>query len=549
MFSATTLRCEVRMKRTFAIEQIIVLSAAGFVALLVLIGTTGEFIIRRKNKEPIDDIFLQKKGILVQSLLAFSFTSNIQKFVSLKSNESPRIACIRGLKFISVCLYVVVWTYATPQDFHFLKYRSAFHFHKFMEEWWFTVFANASAGVDTLFLIAGLQVSYGLFKKSEAGKVKISIPKFIVKWYTRFAFSQVIVIGLFLCLPLVGNGPIWADVVTPVVENCKKRWWLNVLALNNFWSSSETCLPHAWLICAMMHMLFLAPVLLLILSKWTSIGVFVNIILILGSSTAIAMVTLMNDLPPAPAFYFLSFINLKIIWDKVFIQAYDHIGAFSIGMLLGFFLNRCSEVKLRKSSVTFGWCAAIACNLAVMCGLYGYRNGEAMQMTLSAIYASIHRIGWSLGIAWIVFACAYGYGGFVNSILSWKILIPFDRISNFVYLLHPLILFLHEGQLRERIYMAHLDQAMYATAYIVFTVAIAALCYVCCLIPFMFFEKVVWEYASHFGCSTRTIDKTENKIKDCISTVIDICPEKEKAGYSQKFKNVIMEKDSKAFKT
>ncbi|XP_054710699.1 nose resistant to fluoxetine protein 6-like [Uloborus diversus] len=469
MIKATTVRCEIKEGRGFTIEQIIVLTIIGIVALLVTAGTLTEVIIRNRNPEFVGDLILLKKGKLLRCFLAFSAINNARKLFTLKKDDTPVITSLRGMKFMSVCLYVVVWTYATPQDFHFLKYRSAFYFYKFMEQWWFTIFANASAGIDTLFLIAGLQVTHGLWKKSNGGAVRISIPKFILKWYFRFALSQLIVIGLFLCLPLIGNGPIWEDVVTPVIKNCQKRWWLNVLAINNFWSSSETCLPHTWLLCSLMHMLLGAPIVLFILSKWTSVGIFVNIIIILGSSVAIAMVTLMGDLPPAPAFYFLSFINIKTIWDKLFIQAYDHVAPFCIGILLGFILNRYSKIQLRKTTVIVGWCSGIASNLAVICGLYGYRHGEAMEITLSAIYASVHRIGWSLGIAWIIFACAYGYGGFVNQILSWKYFIPLEKISNLTYLLHPLIVFLHEGQLRERMYMAHLDQAMYATAYIVFT--------------------------------------------------------------------------------
>lgn len=51
--------------------------------------------------------------------------------------------------------------------------------------------------------------------------------------------------------------------------------------------------------------------------------------------------------------------------------------------------------------------------------------------------------------------------GFVDKILSWKLFIPLDRLAPLTYLLHPLIVFLHEGQLRERLYMGHLDQVSF----------------------------------------------------------------------------------------
>ncbi|GFS99241.1 hypothetical protein NPIL_638841 [Nephila pilipes] len=280
-----------------------------------------------------------------------------------------------------------------------------------MEEWWFTVFANGSAGIDTLFLIAGLHLSHQLWRKSDGQNIMINAPKFLLKWYSRFTLSHILVISAVLCLPILGNGPIWDDVVTPTLRNCRERWWLNIFAINNFWASDTTCLPHTWLLSCLFHMVLISPILLFILSRSTTVGIFVNLMIIMGSSVAIAMVTLMNDLPPAPAFYFLSFVNIKIIWQKLFIQAYDHIAPFCLGILLGFFISRNAKVTLKKTTVLIGWVSAIACNLTVMCGLYGYRHGEQMEMSLSAIYASVHRLVWALGISWMVFACTYGYGG------------------------------------------------------------------------------------------------------------------------------------------
>uniref|UniRef100_A0A2L2YGK5 Nose resistant to fluoxetine protein 6 n=1 Tax=Parasteatoda tepidariorum TaxID=114398 RepID=A0A2L2YGK5_PARTP len=525
-FSATALRCETDEPRPIKLEQVAVLCAIGFLVLLVMAGTSLEILHRFRTGETMNDAMLQNESFFAKFFLAFSVGKNTRKLFSLEPSDTPMISSIRGIKVVSACLYIVVWTYATPNDFHFFKYRSAFQFFKFFEEWWFTIFANASAGVDSLFFIAGLQVTYRLWWKSQNRNININIPKFILKWYIRFTLSQVIVIGLLMCLPLLGYGPIWGDVVAPVIENCKQRWWMNILAINNFFSSDITCLPHTWLICCMMHLFIVAPVIFLILNKSTPIGIFVNVMLILGSGAAIAIVTLMNEFPPAPAFYFLSFINIKTVWEKLFIQAYDHVGSFCIGILLGFFFNKYEKVQLKKKLVVFGWCSAIICNLAVMCGLYGYRHGEPMEITLSAIYAAVHRVVWSVGIAWIVFACAYGYGGFVNSILSWKLFIPFERLANLIYLLHPLILFLHEGQLRERMYMAHLDQAMYATACIVFTVAIACICYVTCVAPFLYFEKYMWYYTSKPKCSIESNEKPVTKIKEGLPSNIDICREK-----------------------
>ena len=46
-------------------------------------------------------------------------------------------------------------------------------------------------------------------------------------------------------------------------------------------------------------------------------------------------------------------------------------------------------------------------------------------------------LAWSIGISIIIF-CNTGYGGVVNSVLSWPGWDPLVRLSYGVYLLHPI---------------------------------------------------------------------------------------------------------------
>ncbi|GIY60599.1 nose resistant to fluoxetine protein 6 [Caerostris darwini] len=523
LLDANTIRCETKQKANFEVQQILILCVYGIIGLLILFGTSLDVLLQFTKTETIDDFYLRKQSMWIQSAMAFSIPRNTQKLLSLTTNDNSKIPSVRGMKFLTILLYIVVWTYASPNDYHFFKFRSAFYFFKFLEQIWFSIFANGAMGIDTLFLIAGLHISYQFWRKSVYQRIAVNAHKFLLKWYSRFALSQLLIISLVLCLPLIGSGPIWADIVTPEVENCKKRWWLNILALNNFWSSDDTCLVHTWLVCCLFHMFIIAPILLFILSRSTTVGIFVNCIIIMGSSVAIAMVTLMNDLPPSLTFYLMSFANIKTLWQKIFIQAYSHIAPFCIGILLGFFITRYDKIQLRKTTVLLGWLGAIVLNLTVLCGLYGYHDGQAMDMSLSAIYASVHRIVWALTISWMIFACTYGYGGFVNSILSSKFLIPCDRIAVLVYVLHPLILFIHEGQLRENMFMGHLDQLMHGTACVVITIVFAAICYITCAAPFEFFEKKVWyEPPPSYEAEDAENPKCKGKSTKCCDS-IDMC--------------------------
>ena len=54
----------------------------------------------------------------------------------------------------------------------------------------------------------------------------------------------------------------------------------------------------------------------------------------------------------------------------------------------------------------------------------------------SIIYNCFSKTGWSLALAWIVFSCHKGYGGVINSFLSWRAWIPLSKLTYGAYLIH-----------------------------------------------------------------------------------------------------------------
>ena len=62
--------------------------------------------------------------------------------------------------------------------------------------------------------------------------------------------------------------------------------------------------------------------------------------------------------------------------------------------------------------VIVGWLLAACCCLSVVYGLYGVPTGDkVLSSGVNAFYASFNRIGWAVGVAWVIFACSSGYGG------------------------------------------------------------------------------------------------------------------------------------------
>uniref|UniRef100_A0A1I8FNN4 Aa_trans domain-containing protein n=1 Tax=Macrostomum lignano TaxID=282301 RepID=A0A1I8FNN4_9PLAT len=77
------------------------------------------------------------------------------------------------------------------------------------------------------------------------------------------------------------------------------------------------------------------------------------------------------------------------------------------------------------------WAIAAAGGLALLYLVQGQIADTGPPLTLQqvTVYWSFLRPGFALCVAWVVFACVYGYGGPVNELLSWSWFTPLARLS------------------------------------------------------------------------------------------------------------------------
>jgi hypothetical protein len=92
-------------------------------------------------------------------------------------------------------------------------------------------------------------------------------------------------------------------------------------------------------------------------------------------------------------------------------------------------------VKLPKLVVIGGWLLSTATALSLLLGIIPYYDPSfEMNPIASGVYAGFSKFLWGVVICWIIFACDKGYGGWVNTFLSWKAFIPLGRLTFCVYL-------------------------------------------------------------------------------------------------------------------
>ncbi|CAG0899053.1 unnamed protein product, partial [Darwinula stevensoni] len=147
---------------------------------------------------------------------------------------------------------------------------------------------------------------------------------------------------------------------------------------------------------------------------------------------------------------------------KFYVKPWTRFGPYLIGLVLGYIFHRIKgkNIKLSKVVVLAGWCAAIATNMAVIYGLEYYMKplSPAMPRAAQVIYAAVHRVAWSIGLAWVVFACHIGAGGPVNTLLSWKAFVPLGRLTYSAYLVHVLVAGWYQFGIDSSVYVDHETQ-------------------------------------------------------------------------------------------
>ena len=167
--------------------------------------------------------------------------------------------------------------------------------------------------------------------------------------------------------------------------------------------------------------------------------------------------------------------------ESVYLPTYVHAGPYAVGVLFGFFFHwdlfdrpkhgednnnddklgqEEKKKKEKKSSISPWvsgplWLASLAAALTILMYTLGWNRGHHWNPISAVVYGSLHRTVWAAVVGWVVWACATGHGGSVNSLLSCKLFIPLSRLSYMGYLMHFLVLWMRYAYLRATLPFSH----------------------------------------------------------------------------------------------
>ncbi|XP_064457672.1 nose resistant to fluoxetine protein 6-like [Ornithodoros turicata] len=462
-------------------EDIAAMSVLGVLCFPVLAVTTLHlifFVAGFLRGKPIDAA--SKLGRFFK-LSAYETARKVLIVQEPKDEDSRNLQVFHGLRAFSILWVVWVHHYAYNDVCVYSGARVA---KDVAQQFKTQPFNNAWLAVDTFFFISGFFMTYVIAKQKGAlrfGKVIFFI---VLRWW-RLIPMTCVGICLLILIRHFGDGPLWIELINNEIQKCRNNWWLMMLNAQNFLPHDELCLVPYWYIAVdtQLYLIFLGLVLLLF--RHPSLATTIMVALVAAGVFGVGWQTFVNDYQPTALFVAGDLPFTKEILSKIYFAPYAHFGPFCLGIAVAYMYAKHGKVSIGKAVQVLAWTCAICGNGIILFCTMQWGSGDYVPSTwISVLYASLHRTGWGLGIAWIVFACITGHGGIVNSMLSWKSLVPVSRLSYVIYLLHVPFVWHRLWTIRERVLITFMP--MFYNGFGTFCLAVFV-----ALVGTMFFESTL----------------------------------------------------------
>ncbi|XP_047494976.1 nose resistant to fluoxetine protein 6-like [Penaeus chinensis] len=368
-------------------------------------------------------------------LIPFSFYTNIKKLFHLNTKRTPEvITCLNGMRVLSM-----VWVIYGHQQTNTFFYTANFlEIGTLVSKLPYQMISNAYPSVDTFFFMSGFLVAYNILKEVRRNSAFNPI-MFYVHRLIRLLPPILVVSGLFGTVTrFFETGPFssyWDDYIYPT---CRDYFWKDILMLNNFNLEDlvGSCLGQCWYVSVDTQLYLVAPLFILPLVYKEKLGKIWLYFVTLMSVMVPALIIYVNDLPPS---------NVMVgekggeYFEKVYLKPWSRAGPWVVGIWLGYIFHKQGKERfiLKQWQVVAGWSLSTIAALLVQFGMYSYNiiPAKAMyEIVTQVTYGGFQRSVWAACLAWIVFACHNGYGGFVDGILSHPVWQPLSRLTYSLYL-------------------------------------------------------------------------------------------------------------------
>lgn len=365
-------------------------------------------------------------------LISFSaYTNGKQLFNVTRSNSSSSLNCLNGLRSISLMWIIFGHRFSNQQIFPMTNPQALQeHFNHIYS----VIFSSHNIAVDTFFVMGALLLTTSILKSLD--KNRLNIPRMILHRYLRYTPVLAALILLIVSLSKFAiSGPINIDII---IEQCESYWWLTLLHIQNYVYPNDQCASHAWYLAADFQLFIISPFLIYPAWKYGWKYLWTLPALAIISSIYILIMCLVYDL----RVFSTSPEQADIYGQFIYFPTHARLGPWMIGIVLGYVMHKSNsrDIKIGKTLNSILWILALSILTTVTVIIHPMRIPFNQSTLLhNAMYHAFHRLAWSSGIFWIIFACEkLKTGGIIRWFLSLPQWQPIARMSLSMYLVHPI---------------------------------------------------------------------------------------------------------------
>ncbi|KAJ8956800.1 hypothetical protein NQ318_014214, partial [Aromia moschata] len=364
-------------------------------------------------------------------LVAFSAYSNGKKLFSI-TNNSTELSCLNGIRVLSMIWVVVGHMFMMMILSPLFNLIDGVNFTNSLRS---MLIVSGTLSVDTFFVVGGVLVAY-TFMKSRLNGIKFNLFHFYLHRYLRLTppLAATVLVSATL-LEYMGSGPNWGDVKPGLQENCQTYWWSTLLYVQNYVNVNYTCLGQAWYLNVDVQLYIISPLFLFLLIKYPKVG--------LGLLVSCALATMATSFAIAYDLELSAILTSTSVkgsqhdyLTKYYVQPYTRAAPWIFGVIFGIYIG---ETKIL---VVFTWAVTVAVLLTCIFAGHSTLRGPEYDRLGNSFYIALTRPAWAVAVACVIFACATGYGGPVNWMLSWPVYQVLNRFSYCIYLLHLTIMYM-----------------------------------------------------------------------------------------------------------
>ncbi|XP_072144164.1 nose resistant to fluoxetine protein 6-like [Dermacentor andersoni] len=458
----------------------------------VIVGSLTDIYLRKYGKE----LFIARAtraGAFFKVVLSFSAVANTEKLLNVRAergSDAWRLRFLHGLRFLSASWVILGHSYLTVEP---TAVGELLRIVRFGKNFIWCIVGNAYPSVQTFLFMSGFLLSFNIARhlRQRRGNLWLPVTLLLIRRYIRLTAPLMFVIGVWLLVPLVVDGPLAKEHHPSIFATCSRNWWRALIHINNWSDLLDMCLQHSWYVSVDWQIYMFIWIIPVIMLSHPRIGLLLAGGLAIGTSAAVTINAYLYSYQPLPLYGQPELDKTLDMMKFIYYRPYVHVTSYAVGIMLGYAVSTNVGLKLPRLARAALWTLSTVLALLVVFGPFKWLRGDSWLGADAVAYAGLSKLAWALSLSWVVFACASGRGGFANRLLSWKPLIPLSRLSYGAYLIHSPLYLIRAGILRERMSLQHFNLVKDFFGCLTMSFLMAYLLYLLCEAPVASLEKLL----------------------------------------------------------